>query len=332
MIDTKHNDRHKVVTFTVPDSVGKVRLDKLIGKDPAVNVTRSLIQKLIEAGLVTVDDRPAEHNHTVHGGEKVIISIPPVPKMELIPEAIPLNIAYEDEHLLVVDKPAGMVTHPAAGNYTGTLVHALLHHARKLSKLSGFERPGIVHRLDKNTSGLIIVAKNDRVHLALQDQLRERQIRRSYLALVCGHVKEETGAIDLPIGRSFKDRKKMTVTARSGRAALTKYKLVDRFRAHDLLEIYLQTGRTHQIRVHFSHLGHPVFGDPDYGGRNKWHRGIFSIDRQMAKQALDLIDRQALHAARLAFTHPVTRKQLELESALPDDFRVLLQFLDQAGR
>ena len=325
-------DNYKTIQFTVPDDVNNIRLDKYVGRDDNLKNSRSRIQKLIEAGLVAVDEKPASHNHVIAGGEKITIRIPPPSKSDVSPEDIPLDIIYEDDSLLVVNKPAGMVTHPAAGNYSGTMVNALLHYSRNLSQVQGGDRPGIVHRLDKNTSGLIIVAKSDHVHLALQNQLRERNIKRTYTALICGHIKQDTGTIELPVGRSIKDRKKMTVTNLKARHAITEYRLVDRFRLYDLLEVNLKTGRTHQIRVHFSHLGHPVFGDPDYGGRVKWHRGIFTADRLTARKALKIMERQALHACRLEFSHPEGGEKISLEAPLPDDYRNLLDYLEIEGR
>ncbi|MDH4035657.1 MAG: RNA pseudouridine synthase, partial [candidate division Zixibacteria bacterium] len=185
---------------------------------------------------------------------------------------------------------------------------------------------------DKDTSGLLVVARTDTVLSALQKAVQERRVTRSYSALVCGHVKEEAGTIDLPIGRSLKNRKRMTVTHVNSRESVTDYKLQDRFRSYDLLEVNLHTGRTHQIRVHFSHVGHPVFGDPDYGGRQKWHRGIFAPERLLAKKLLEILPRQALHAARLKFTHPVTGDLLDLHRDPPEDYQDLLDVLDEEGR
>ena len=232
----------------------------------------------------------------------------------------------------VVNKPAGMVTHPAAGHYSGTMVNALIHHFEKLASGSGYERPGIVHRLDKGTSGLILIAKTDDIYLKLQQQMQKREIKRTYLALVCGHMKDNEGVIELPIGRSIQDRKKMVVTNVKSREARTSYKLIDRFRSYDLLEVQLHTGRTHQIRVHFSHLGHPVFGDPEYGGRHKWHGGIFAPERELAKHLLDIIPRQALHAQQLEFMHPATQKAIPLRADPPEDIKRVLGTLDKEGR
>jgi 23S rRNA pseudouridine1911/1915/1917 synthase len=268
----------------------------------------------------------------VRGGEEITVTIEPARADLLAGEPIPLDIIYEDDHLVVVNKPAGMVTHPARGNFSGTLVNALLHHLGDLPDGAGTDRPGIVHRLDKETSGLMVVARTDRTYLALQKAISRREVRRTYHALVCGHVKEDSGVIDRPIGRSPKNRKKMAVVERDGKEAVTEYRLIDRFRSYDLLEIQLHTGRTHQIRVHFSHFGHPVFGDPDYGGREKWHRGIFAPERPLARRLLGSISRQALHARRLEFAHPEEGRPLTFEADLPDDFAGLLELLDEEGR
>lgn len=315
------------IEILIPGAVPKERLDKYLASLSEVELSRSKIQKLIKEGLVTVDDIPAEHNQSIQGGERIAISIPAPPPSKARAEDIPLDIRYEDDDVIVINKPPGMVTHPAAGNYSGTLVNALLYHTENLSGVQGELRPGIIHRLDKNTSGLLIAAKNDRAHLFLQKELQERRIKRTYSALVCGHFDEEEGVIDLPIGRSMKDRKKMAVTNRKSRPAVTHYKLSERFRLYDLLEVNLETGRTHQIRVHFAHLGHPVFGDPEYGGRLKWHRGIYQIDKVNAQKALKMFDRQALHAVRLEFRHPSQNRSIVCESELPDDFAYLLEFL-----
>jgi len=330
MAPASHN---KTVSLEVevPVDIKPVRLDRFLASHPKVNLTRSRLQKLIADDLVLVEGDSVAKNYTLRGGETISITIPPVPEVDMVAEDIPLNIVFEDEYLAVVNKPAGLVTHPGAGNYSGTLVNALIHHFEKLATGSGHERPGLVHRLDKNTSGLILVAKTDDIYLKLQQQMQRREIKRTYLALICGHMREDEGVIDLPIGRSLKDRKKMTVTSVSSREAITRYKLVDRFRIYDLLEVQLLTGRTHQIRVHFSHLGHPVFGDPDYGGRYKWHRGIFGPERQFAKRLLNDIDRQALHAYALQFVHPNTGKSLALQCELPEDFEMLVETLKKEG-
>ncbi len=325
-------ENYEIIELEVPSNIAKERLDRYIGRMEKLKITRSQFQKLAETGLVTLNDKVAKRNYILTGGEKIIIKIPPPPPMEVRPQNIPLDIPFEDDYLLVVNKPAGMVTHPGAGNHDRTLVNALLYYSKELSSVQGWDRPGIVHRLDKNTSGLIIIAKNDMIHLALQKQLKERRIQKIYYALICGHMKKEKGVIEMPVGRSLKDRKKMTVTNVKGRVAITEYELTDRFKLYDLLKIGIKTGRTHQIRVHFSFLGHPVFGDPEYGGRLKWHRGVFSVDKRTAQKAMELMPRQALHAKSLEFTHPVSGKTITIDSDLPEDFTSLLQFLESEGR
>jgi len=328
------NDNKESVTLQIkaPVTMKPERLDRYLASHPEIDITRTRIQKLIDKKLILVEGDAVPKNHVLRGGETISITIPPLPKVDIIGEDIPLDIVFEDEHLTVVNKPSGMVTHPAVGNYSGTLVNALIHHFEKLAQGSGYERPGIVHRLDKNTSGLILVAKTEDVYLKLQQQMQKREIKRTYLTLVCGHMREEKGVIELPIGRSLKDRKKMVVTNVASRKAKTSYKLIDRFRSYDLLEVLLHTGRTHQIRVHFSHLGHPVFGDPEYGGRHKWMGGMFAPERQLGKHLLDIIDRQALHAMRLEFVHPVNRQTVLFKADVPQDFKQVLEVLGKEGR
>jgi 23S rRNA pseudouridine1911/1915/1917 synthase len=327
MTNQSEKGDRKIIRLVFEGDPPADRLDRYLGRKADLDLSRSKAQKLIESGLITVNGQKASHNHMLKPGDLIEIIIPPPETSAIVPEDIPLKIVYEDEYFLVVDKPAGMATHPAAGNFAGTLVNALLSYSKKLSQISGFERAGIVHRLDKNTSGLLIVAKTDEVHLKFQTALKERRITKIYLALICGHMKNDCGVIDLPIGRSIKNRKKMTVTKLKGRPATTEYRLLERRRLYDLLEINLRTGRTHQIRVHFSHLGHPIFGDAEYGGRQRWHKGIYSADKIMAAKALEIMPRQALHAQKLEFAHPVTGKTISLTSDLPDDFRALLDFL-----
>jgi len=326
------DNSYKKLEIEIDKDISAERLDKYLSRLDELSLTRSKIQKLIVEKLVLVNGLPAGHNHKLLGGEKIQISLPPLPELKVKAENIPLSVIYEDDFLLIVDKPAGMVTHPAVGNRSGTLVNALKYYSEKLSETNEQERPGIVHRLDKNTSGLIIIAKNNETHLKLQLMLKNRQIKKIYYALVCGHLKKESDQISLPIGRSMKDRKKMAVTNVKSREAITEYKLLDRFKLHDLIELNLLTGRTHQIRVHFSFLGHPVFGDSEYGGRLKWHRGVMSIDKLLVNKMLDLMPRQALHAKLLQFEHPINGKNMLVESSLPDDFGQLLEFLKEDGR
>jgi 23S rRNA pseudouridine1911/1915/1917 synthase len=223
------------------------------------------------------------------------------------------------------------VTHPATGNYNHTLVNALVFRYGRLPCLAEGGRPGVVHRLDKETSGLLLVAKQEPVMLKLQKMLSDREIKRTYLALVCGHMPNDSGTIEAPIGRSATERTKMAVTQENSRQAVTHYELRERYRSYDLLDVKLETGRTHQIRVHFSHLGHPVFGDPEYGGRENWLQGMFAPERPLAKRLLMVIKRQSLHARRLEFVHPVTNKTLVCEVEPPEDFQTVLATLRAEG-
>jgi len=314
---------------TVPSGIEPVRIDKYLASREELDLSRAFIQQMISDEAVIVDGRTVTKNHKVKGGEEVILHIPPPRMPDLTPENIPLEIVYEDDHLAVVDKPAGLVVHPAPGNPAHTLVNALLYHFGRLSSDDSPEgvRPGIIHRLDKDTSGLLLVAKNDSVARRLRRQLAEREIVKIYTAVVCGHLPIDEGTVNLPIGRSIRDRKKMTVTNVGSREAITHYTVRERYRINDLVEVRLETGRTHQIRVHFSHLNRPVLGDPDYGGRHKWLRGIMPEDRRIGRELLALIDRQALHAASLAFVHPVTNDRIAVKSQLPEDIERLLGHL-----
>ncbi len=323
--------KNEIVEVTVQEEFSKLRLDKFLSEVSELNLSRSRVQKLILDELILINDKVANKKHKVATGDKIVVSIPPVEKSEIVGEDIPLEIVFEDDYLAVINKPAGMVTHPGAGNYTGTLVNAIIYHFDHLPESSPVDRPGIVHRLDKNTSGLLLVAKTDEILQKLQEAIQKREVKRIYTALVCGHMQEDEGEVDLPIGRSIKDRKKMIVTNYNSREAQTGYKLKERFRSYDLLELQLKTGRTHQIRVHLSHIGHPVFGDPDYGGRAKWHKGMFGPERPLSKKLLEMYDRQALHAARLEFVHPKSGEEMKFETELPDDFKTVLDILREEG-
>ncbi|MQL52945.1 RluA family pseudouridine synthase [Desulfofundulus thermobenzoicus] len=285
------------------------RLDVfLAGESP--DLSRSHIQKLIEEGLVTVNGGPARAGYRVKAGDEVLVEIPPPRELAVLPEDIPLDIFYEDGDVIVINKPRGMVAHPAEGNYSGTLVNALLYHCRDLSGVNGVLRPGIVHRLDKDTSGLIMVAKNDRAHLDLARQLQDRRVTRRYIALAHGGFKEDRGTVDAPIGRHPRDRQRMAVVA-GGRRAVTHYTVRERFGQYTLLELKLETGRTHQIRVHMAHLGHPLVGDLKYGPA----RPHFGLQGQF------------LHAAVLGFVHPGTGEYLEFIAPLPEELQRVLDKL-----
>jgi len=281
------------------------RLDVFLARR-CPELSRSHARHLIDEGLVTVDARQGKPSQRLATGERVVAHIPPPERLELVPEAIPLTIVYQDADIMVVDKPAGLAVHPAPGHPSGTLVNAILALCPELRGISGTLRPGIVHRLDKDTSGLIVVAKNDRAQRELARQLKEREVVKTYLALVQGAPRPPEGTIEAPIGRHPKNRKKMAVVA-GGRDAQTRYRLREELGPYALLEVQPVTGRTHQIRVHLAAIGHPVVGDPTYGRRSA------------------LVGRQFLHAWRLAFALPSSKRSVEFESPLPLDLRAALE-------
>ena len=285
--------------------------------------SRSSIQALIKAGAIRVNGQKTRPAYLVQPGDKIAAELPEPEPLAAHPEPLPLSIAYEDDDLLVVNKAAGMTVHPAPGATEGTLVNALLHHCRDLSGINGALRPGIVHRLDKETSGLMLVAKRDTAHRALAASLQAHQVERRYAALVWGVLREENGRIAAPIGRHPKNRKKMAVVE-DGRDAATHFSVAEHYPFTTSIECQLETGRTHQIRVHLAHIGHPVFGDPVYGGRDQ-ARGIRPEYRRQANWMLSLIKRQALHAKELRFVHPTTGEMMEFTAPLPEDFHAALE-------
>ena len=313
--------------IVVPPGKKKERLDLFL-TNQVENATRNKVQRAIKEGLVLVNGASARASHLVQPGEVIHITLPKPPPQEAGPENIPLDIPFEDDHLLIVYKPAGMVTHPAHSNYTGTLVNALLHHCRNLSTVNDSMRPGIVHRLDKDTSGLMVVAKSDAVHARLAKQFSSRTIDREYWAIVWGIFKKTKGRIEAKLGRSTSDRKKMAVV-QSGREAATEYEVLKQFPYLALARLKLLTGRTHQIRVHLSHINQPVFGDPTYGGRRIVSGPRTTKQKSDVQQMLQLIRRQALHAKTLGFIHPVTNKKMFFTSDLPEDMKAVLEFLDR---
>ncbi len=315
-------------TVTVPPDVDVERLDRYLSGLSELELSRSQIQRFIDDGLVLVDGQAVPKNHRLRGGETIVIAIPPPEEPNVSPEDIPLNVVYEDEYLAVIDKPYGLVVHPAPGNPQHTLVNALLYHLKQIAPDETGLRPGIIHRLDKNTSGLLMVAKDEVTARKLREQLAAREVTKIYQAVICGHMPEAEGTIDLPVGRSLRDRTKMTVTNLHSREAITRYSVLTSYRLLELVDVQLVTGRTHQIRVHFAHLNHPVFGDPEYGGRLRWLRGIDPARRNEARKLLDLIDRQALHARSLTFVHPMTEREMTITSDLPEDLKRLIDYLD----
>jgi 23S rRNA pseudouridine1911/1915/1917 synthase len=295
--------------------------------EKGLGLSRSRIQNLISQQEVLLNGKPVKSHYKVKKNETISISVPPPIQSEIKPENIHLDILYEDEDLLVVNKPAGMVTHPAAGNYSGTLVNALLFHCKDLSGINGVLRPGIVHRLDKDTSGLLVVAKNDFTHNHLAEQLKQRKLFRQYWALTCGNMPTSEGKIEVPIGRSTKDRKKMVANPPKSKESITLYQVLEDFEISDLLSLKLLTGRTHQIRVHLSYLGKPVLGDETYGGRKKWTNQLKESQKVLAYKILKILFRQALHAKKIGFVHPRTNKYIEIESDLPEDMNKVLKLL-----
>ena len=292
-----------------------VRLDIYVAEREGIS--RSASQKLIEKGLVTVNGAARDKNYRLCAGDEVEVDYPePIPD-DTLPEPIPLDIVYEDDCMLVVNKPKGMVVHPAPGNLSGTLVNALLYHCgNSLSGINGVVRPGIVHRIDRDTSGLLMVAKNDAAHLFLASQLKERHLERVYNAVVTGGIRDDEGTVNAPIGRHPTDRRRMAVV-KNGREAVTHYRVIDRFERYTLLELRLETGRTHQIRVHMAYLGHPVLGDPVYGG-----------DRDpFARRNSELLAGQCLHARSIAFLHPESGALMRFDCGLPDYFEKILDKL-----
>lgn len=294
-------------SFVLPPEEAGERLDRaLTARFP--QLSRAQLQRLIRSGAITVNDAVVRPAYRLTPGDRITVTFPEEPTVR--PESLPLDIVYEDEYLLVVNKPAGMVVHPAARVVSGTLVNALLAHCPQVADVGGPDRAGIVHRLDRETSGLIVVAKNPETHAALQRQFKRRLVRKTYVALVEGQVHPREGIIEVPIGRDPKDRTRMSVS-RTGRPAITQYRVVEAFPQHTLLEVRPHTGRTHQIRVHLAWLGYPVVGDRVYGRR---------------RQTL-LPDRHFLHARDLAFTHPVTGEKLALSAPLPPELTALLNQL-----
>lgn len=297
--------------------VGK-RLDLVMSE--LSGQTRSQIQRQIEKGLLTVNGNPSKANYVTHAGDVVIISIEEE-STDLQPEDLHLNVLYCDDFLIVVNKPAGMVVYPAAGHSNGTLMNGIAFHAAKLASVGGPLRPGVVHRLDKDTSGVMVVALDDRAYYDLVEQFRERTMSRRYKALVLGNLKVDSGEISLRIGRSESDRKKMSTHTKRGKEALTTWKVIEHYRSASLIEAKLGTGRTHQIRVHFASIGHPVLGDRTYGSKTSLEIGKRKI----------IFPRQMLHAELLGFTHPITKEYLEFRSQLPEDMEEKISELRHVG-
>lgn len=301
---------NETVIYVTSDQVGS-RCDVFLSV--TANITRTKAQAVIDGGSVMVNGKVAKNNLKLAFGDRVSYTLPPPEAMDVIPQDIPIDIVYEDEALAVVNKPKGMVVHPAAGNPDGTMVNALLYRFSSLSNVGGAIRPGVVHRIDKDTSGLLIVAKNDASHLYLSSQIAEHSFDREYRAVIIGTPDNLSGSIDAPIGRSLKDRKKMAVTDKNSKRAVTHYEVIRSFGSYSYVKFKLETGRTHQIRVHCAYIGHPVLGDPVYGG----------IRKEFSE-----LNGQCLHAKCIGFNHPISNERMFFESELPEYFRKVLEKLE----
>jgi 23S rRNA pseudouridine1911/1915/1917 synthase len=297
--------------FSVSTEQAGIRIDRYLSEQME-ELSRSYLQKLLKDSLVQVNDQPVKSNYKVQPGDQISVNIPELEEPDILPEDIPLDILYEDQDVLVVNKPKDMVVHPSAGHVSGTLVNAILYHCQgNLSGINGVMRPGIVHRIDKDTTGALLVCKNDAAHRNLAEQLKEHSIKRRYRAIVWGNLKEDEGTIEGPIGRHPTDRKKMAINPKNGKEAVTHYTVLERFGNYTYVECRLETGRTHQIRVHMTSIGHPLLGDEVYGARkNPWH-----------------LQGQALHAMVLGFVHPSTGEYMEFSAPLPEYFTKLLEKL-----
>lgn len=293
-----------------------------------LHLSRSRVAELVSNGLVFVNGSLTRKSHRLRAGDEVEVTVPAPTPTAVDPEAIPIEIVYHDEHLAVVDKQAGLVVHPAVGHRSGTLVNALLHRLGSLASIGEPDRPGIVHRLDKDTSGLMVVARTDEAHGGLTGAIARREVRRGYLAAAWGHVQEDEFAVDRPIARDPRQRQRMAIVE-SGRPSLTHFRRLERWRSADLLAIRLHTGRTHQIRVHLRSLGHPVVGDPVYGHR--WEKGLIGAGGRWADEFDRRVGRLFLHAARLAFLHPVSGKEMNFTSPLPEPLAAAVEWARSTG-
>ena len=327
MSSENSNDLFEHYDFKASSGQAPLRVDKFL-MNFIENASRNKIQKAAENGNILVNDIAVKSSHKVKAGDRVsVVYSYPKQTNELIPQDIPINIHYEDDDLLIVNKEAGMVVHPGFGNYDGTLVNALAFHFENLPNKSTENRPGLVHRIDKNTSGILVIAKNDNSMLKLSKKFEERDLNRLYIALVWGDLKNESGTITGHIGRSLKNRKIMSVfpDGEYGKNAITNYRVVERFGYVTMVECKLETGRTHQIRAHFKHIGHPLFNDPEYGGDAILKGTTFTKYKQFIQNCFKICPRQALHAKSLEFKHPTTDKLVSFESDLSEDMALLVE-------
>jgi len=321
---------NKNFRIIVPEIKGRIRIDKYL-TNLIENASRTKVQKSINLGNVIVNGNLVKSNYIVKPYDEIEVELPVPEKQEILPENIPLDIVYEDQYLLVVNKPAGMVTHPAYKNYSGTLVNALLYYSQqkndKLSDLNGFERAGIVHRLDKETSGLLVVAKDEITHRKLSELFFHHNIKREYQGIVWGKLHQKKGLIETKLARDKRDRKKIAVVrneSEEGKLAITEYEVLEEYDFLSLIKFTLKTGRTHQIRVHLSSIGHPIFGDETYGGRKPHYITMTNALKNKINNLLKILPRQALHAKLLGFVHPHFGKEMIFETELPDDMKTLL--------
>lgn len=294
------------IKLVVDNLEEEIRIDKYLSENEELDFTRSKIQKLIDEGNILVNNKIVKNSYKLQSNDEITID-DKEQALEIKAEDIPVDIIYEDDDVIVVNKKSGMVVHPAPGNYSGTLVNALMHKSSSLSKVNGKFRPGIVHRIDKDTSGLLIVAKNDRAHAILSEELKNKNVKRKYIALVDGIINHDTGSIDAPIGRDANDRKKMCVTSINSKNAVTHFRVLDRYKNTTLIECSLDTGRTHQIRVHMKYINHPVVNDPVYGKNTHGNFG------------------QMLHAKEIEFIHPTTKELMHFECDVPEEFKQILE-------
>lgn len=303
------NNSSEVINLLVEIEDKGTRIDKYLAGE-LEDISRSRIQKMLDEENVLVNGKPVKSNYKLNGSESIAITIPEIIVPEIVPEDIPLDIVYEDDDVILINKPKGMVVHPAAGHYTGTLVNALMYHcADNLSGINGVLRPGIVHRIDMNTTGIIVACKNDKAHQSIAEQLAVHSITRKYYAIVHNRINEESGTVDAPLGRSAKDRKMMAIDRKNGKRAVTHYRVLENFDRYSFIECQLETGRTHQIRVHMSSIGHPILGDEVYcHAKNEFK-----------------LEGQTLHAGVLGFIHPTTKEYVEFSAPVPEYFDKLLK-------
>jgi 23S rRNA pseudouridine1911/1915/1917 synthase len=315
----------KIIRILITEGQKKQRIDSYLA-NCLEHTTRSRIQKLINNNLITVNDKVIKANYIVLPNDEIVLTIPVSPRPDKVePENIPIEIIYEDDYLLIVNKPAGMVVHPSYGNYTGTMVHALLYHTKELSAFNGDYRAGIVHRIDKDTTGLLVIAKNEEVHANIAKQFAAHTTEREYWALCWGKFKNSSGEILANIARSKHDRKLFSVSENDGKIAHTFYEVLEEFDFLSLIKLKLKTGRTHQIRVHLAHIKHNIFGDHTYGGRRINYGYELPKIKARVNNLLKIMNRQALHAKTLGFVHPITNDKMIFNSELPEDFTNLLK-------